>query len=140
MTARREGPIGASISPPVGFSIDVEPQRDTVQIAPRGELDLGTVEQLQRQLGELIEAGFERLVIDLRGVEFLDSTALHALFDLHAKAQRDGWVLAIIPGAPSVQRVFEITGTSDHLPFVDKTITTRSRRSQQIPVSRRRRA
>ena len=37
-----------------------------MKIIPAGELDIATVGQLQSELGELIEAGFERVVIDLR--------------------------------------------------------------------------
>ena len=41
---------------PVPFQIAVEAQRDTVTIAPKGELDLATIGQLQRELGRLIDA------------------------------------------------------------------------------------
>jgi len=40
----------------VPFQIAVEAQRDTVTIAPKGELDLATIGQLQRELGRLIDA------------------------------------------------------------------------------------
>lgn len=102
---------------PTEFTIAVETQSDAAQIAPRGELDLATVEQLRRELGRLTAAGLARIVIDLRGVEFLDSTALHALVTAHSQAQRDGWELAIIQGPRKVQRLFEITSTLDLLPF-----------------------
>lgn len=41
---------------PVPFQIAVEAQRDTMTIAPKGELDLATIGQLQRELGRLIDA------------------------------------------------------------------------------------
>ena len=56
-------------------------------------------------------------MIDLRGVEFLDSTGLHALLTAHAQAQQDNWEQTIIPGPRTVQRSFEITCTIDRLPF-----------------------
>jgi len=56
-------------------------------------------------------------VIDLRGVEFLDSTGLHALLTARAQAQQDDWEQTIIPGPRTVQRIFEITCTIDRLPF-----------------------
>ena len=127
MTARSEIPIGPPAYPPVPFQIAVEAQRDTVTIAPRGELDLATVGQLQRELGRLIDTGPARVVIDLRGVEFLDSTGLHALLAAHARAQRDNWELTIFPGPRAVQRIFEITCTIDRLPFA----TTNGRAATQ---------
>lgn len=117
MTARSEVPIGAATYPSVSFSIAVEAERDTVRIAPRGELDLATTAQLQRELARVIETGPGRIVIDLGGVEFLDSTGLHTLLVVYAQARRDNWELTIIPGARAVQRIFEITSTIDRLPF-----------------------
>jgi anti-sigma B factor antagonist len=102
---------------PTRFSIDVQPQRDTVKVSPAGELDLATIEELQNELEKLIEAGFPRIVVDLRRVEFLDSTGLHALLSANARANEEGWQLGIIPGRPGVQRIFEITGAIDQLPF-----------------------
>jgi anti-sigma B factor antagonist len=102
---------------PIDFWIDVEPQSDTVQLIPAGELDIATVGQLQRELDDLIEAGFGQIVIDLRGVEFIDSTGLHALVEAHERAKDEGWQLALVPGRHAVQQLFEITGTIEQLPF-----------------------
>ncbi len=103
--------------PASAFSIAVERGPDHVRIAPRGELDLANVGRLERELAELIAANFTRITIDLRAVEFLDSSGLHALLTAHAEAQRDHWELSIIPGPPVVQRLFELTSTIDLLPF-----------------------
>jgi anti-sigma B factor antagonist len=99
-------------------SVDVQPQRETVEIIPAGELDLATVGHLQSELEKMIEVGFDRIVIDLRPVEFLDSTGLHALLSAQARAEREGWQLAVIPGQRAVQRIFEVTGAIDRLPFI----------------------
>lgn len=117
MTARTEIPVAAPGYPAVSFSIGVKAERDVVKIAPRGELDLVTTGQLKRELERVIDAGPSRIVIDLRGVEFLDSTALHILLDAHTQAQHDDWALTIIPGPRPVQRIFEVTRTIDRLPF-----------------------
>lgn len=116
MTRRTEIPSDA-LPPPPGLTIAIEPRRDAVWLVPRGEIDLATVGQLKRELGELVDAGFARVVIDLRGVEFMDSAGLHALLSAYSDAQRDGWELSLIPGPRAVQRVFEITGTIDRLRF-----------------------
>lgn len=110
----------ATVMPPT-FSIEIKPQRGTVEVSPVGELDLATTPQLKSKLEALIDVGCARIVIDLRRVEFLDSSALHALVSAQTCAERDGWHLAIIPGRRAVQRVFELTGTVDHLPFIGST-------------------
>lgn len=61
------------------FAISVVPDRDEVAVAPVGELDLGSVDQLERAVAELVDAGFDRIVVDLRRVEFIDSTGLRVL-------------------------------------------------------------
>lgn len=106
---------------PVDFWIDVEPQLDTVRLIPVGELDIATVGELRSELDALIEAGFDRIVIDLRRVEFMDSTGLHALLEACERADHLGWELAIVPGKPVVQQIFEITGTIEELPFTPCT-------------------
>ena len=59
-----------------------------------------------------------RHILDLRRVSFLDSDGLRLALDLHAAASGDGFELELVPGPPHVQRVFEVTGTLDALPFV----------------------
>jgi anti-sigma B factor antagonist len=120
---------------PIDFWIDVEPQRDTVRLIPAGELDIATVGQLQRELDDLIEAGFGQIVIDLRGVEFIDSTGLHALVEAHERAKDEGWQLAIVPGRHVVQQLFEITGMIEQLPFTPSTNGARNSdpRHAQLP-------
>jgi anti-sigma B factor antagonist len=97
----------------------VEPERDVVRVCPRGEVDLDTVGAVRSQLDELVGAGFTRVVLDLRGTTFIDSTGLRLALDAHAASAADGWEFGIIPGPPNVQRAFEIVGFSERLPFVD---------------------
>ena len=115
-SAANRGPDAAP-DLPVPFSISVQSQRNVVTVAPRGELDIATVDQLQQELERLRDKPTARIVIDLRGVEFLDSTALHLLVSAQHHAQHGDWKLTIVPGPPAVQRIFEITRTIDRLPF-----------------------
>ena len=117
MADQSESPVDAPVLRPLPFSIAVEARRDAVKIAPRGELDLATIGQLQHALKRLIDTRPARIVIDLRNVEFLDFTGRQTLLTAHAQAQHDNWELTIIPGPPAVQRRFEISCTIDRLPF-----------------------
>jgi len=92
---------------------------DAARVHPIGSLDMATVPVLERQLEELREAGFRRLIVDLGGLWFMDSTGLKLALTWHAAAQQDGFDIAFLPGPPAVQRVFELTGTNEHLPFID---------------------
>jgi anti-anti-sigma factor len=83
-----------------------------------GELDLDAVPALADEIAQVREAGFRRVVIDLSELSFLDSSGLRLLLDCYAESRQDGHTMALIPGPPSVQRVFELTRTTEHLPFV----------------------
>lgn len=97
---------------------EVAPERDVVHVRPIGSLDLATVLSLEQQLEELREAGFRRLIVDLGGLRFMDSTGVHLALRWHAAAQQDGFEIGFAPGPRAVQRVFELTGTIEHLPFI----------------------
>ena len=97
---------------------EVSPERDTVRVRPIGSLDLATVPVLEQQLEELRDAGFRRLIVDLGGLRFMDSTGLRLALRWHAAAQQDGFEIGFVPGPPAVQRVFELTRVSEHLPFI----------------------
>ena len=101
------------------LTCEVDPDRDAVRVRAIGSLDLATVSVLEQQLNELREAGFRRLIVDLGGLDFMDSTGLKLALAWHAAAQEDGFEIGFAPGPPAVQRVFELTGTSDHISFID---------------------
>jgi anti-anti-sigma factor len=101
------------------FRIEVEPARDAVRVAPVGEVDLATVDELREEIDRLSEAGFTRLVLDLRQVLFLDSTGLRLILDLDANARTNGWEFTLVRGTKSVQRIFDVTLVTDRLRFVE---------------------
>ena len=97
---------------------EVVPERHVVRVRPVGTLDMATVPVLEEQLAELRAAGFSTLVLDLRALEFMDSTGLRLMLRWDAAARSDGFSLGIVPGPPVIQRVFALTGTEQHLPFI----------------------
>lgn len=79
-------------------------------IALTGEVDVYTAPRLKQQMISLLDGGATNLVVDLTGVEYLDSTALGVLIGgLKRMRERDGDVVLVCPGA-RIRRVFEITG------------------------------
>jgi anti-anti-sigma factor len=112
------GPEGSEDGQTRSFSLDVEPRRDAVVIRPAGELDLATVEELRTELRGLAEVGFERIVLDMRELTFMDSTGLRLVLDTAHDARDGRFQLALIAGPPAVHRVFEVTGVTEALPFM----------------------
>lgn len=102
-------------SPTALFDLAVVPDRDRVHLRPRGELDLTTSPELESTARALLDRGFGRVVIDLRGLTFIDCSGIHALVnvDRHGRALRRR--VSIVPGEPAIQRVLELTGVAGHL-------------------------
>ena len=91
--------------------VHVVPARSAVIVVPQGELDLNTIGRVEQQVTELRTAGFERVVLDLRQVGFLDSSGLRMLLGLRNAARRNDHRLELIAGCREVQRVFDLTAT-----------------------------
>lgn len=84
----------------------------------RGELDLSTVDYL-RDFLRREEARAPTVVVDLRELQFIDSSGLSLMVSEQQRAQEDGFRFAIaVGGAPAVQRLFELTGLQGTLTLV----------------------
>ena len=114
-------PSSHSLPPPdaESFRCDVSREGATATVQALGALDLATVPVLDNQLAALRDAGFRRLILDLRGLNFIDSTGLRCILKYDAEARQDGFSIGLIQGPPAVQRIFVLTGTPGHLPFID---------------------
>jgi anti-anti-sigma factor len=99
------------------FSVEVHPERDSVRVVPVGELDIATVGEIDARLRELNRAGFRHLVLDLRQLTFMDSSGLRMILEWDGRARRDGISFAVSPAPAAVQRMFEVAGVLDQLPF-----------------------
>lgn len=75
-----------------------------------GEVDAHTAPRLDEELAGAIETGARRVVVDLAGTSFVDSTVLGVL--LHAQRRLDGLEgqLVLVSDDPRILRVFELTG------------------------------
>jgi anti-sigma B factor antagonist len=100
---------------PEPFAVDVQRRADVAIVQPRGELDVATVETLRAALDEVDIPG--RLVLDLRGLSFIDSTGLHLLVTLHRRSQRDGFELTLVAPAAPIDRAITLSGLDEALPF-----------------------
>jgi anti-sigma B factor antagonist len=98
------------------FAVEVQRRDDVAIVQPRGELDLATVETLRATLDGIKGTG--RVVLDLRGLSFIDSTGLHLFVALHQRAQRDGFRLTMLAPAAPVDRAIQLCALDQALPFV----------------------
>ena len=71
---------------PTGFSISTSDRDGRAVVVIRGELDLATAPDLEAALPERLDAG-QDVVVDLRELEFMDSTGLRVLVAAHARVE-----------------------------------------------------
>jgi len=89
-------------------------------IALSGELDLSGAPALDQEIEELaVRPDVQRVFLDLRGLEFLDSSGLRVVALAERRLSAGGRSLVLVRGKESVQRVFEITRLVERLHFVD---------------------
>jgi anti-sigma B factor antagonist len=89
-------------------------------VAPTGELDLSGAAVLEDELDQLAaESELATVVLDLRGLEFMDSSGLRLVVMADMRARETGRRFTLVRGGDTVQRVFEITRMSERLEFVD---------------------
>ncbi len=75
-----------------------------------GEVDVHTAPQLDEALTALVEAANYRLIVDLSGVEFLDSTGLGVLVKALKRVREHDGSLDVVASADRITKVFRITG------------------------------
>ncbi len=101
------------------LAIEVTSALDAQTIALTGEADLLGSPRIDAALEDAAAGEPKLIVVDLRNLTFIDSSGLHALVNGHQRCRTRGHELRFIPGPPNVQRLFELTGADDILPFCD---------------------
>ena len=105
---------------PLAFHTTLTSAGDAL-IALTGELDLSGAAPLDEEIDRLAGAkGVRRVVLDLRRLEFMDSSGLRLVALAERRLGAAGRELVLVRGPEAVQRVFEITRMDDHLTFVDE--------------------
>ena len=105
---------------PGTLTISTETSDGTVSVALRGELDLASAPQLERRLRTIERQRPQRLIVDLAGLAFIDSTGLRLLLQADERCGQSGCEMVLRPGGASVQRVFDVTGALEVLHFEDQ--------------------
>jgi anti-anti-sigma factor len=100
------------------FDIDVVERDGIVYVAVDGELDLATAALLEAALAEAEATAATSVVVDLGRVPFIDSAGLEVLLRARDRSDKDGQRLRLTAGTPQVQRLFEVCGVLDELPFL----------------------
>lgn len=87
----------------------VEWADDAVIVGVSGDVDLTRSPALQDALLELLEKGPSRVVIDLSGVGYMDSSGVASLVKLLSRVRKKNVSLSLVGLTDRVRNIFEIT-------------------------------
>ena len=103
---------------PPEFAVSARPVGSAYVVRPEGELDLETVDEVRAALATR-PGECHRLVLDLSGLTFFDTSGMRLVVETLQDARRAGIFLALVRGPEDVQRLFALAGMDDRLPFFD---------------------
>jgi anti-anti-sigma factor len=101
------------------LAIGTRHDRDEFIIELGGEFDLSGVTAVSEAFAAAFDSDARAIVLDLRALEFLDSTGVHAVLKAARRATEQNRSFVVIRGPRQVQRIFEISGIAEMLAFSD---------------------
>jgi len=98
--------------PAVELNVSSRSHGDHVIVTAAGEIDLYTAPKLQADLAAIIDgaAPATRVVVDMSGVEFCDSTGMNALLAGLRQARERGGELELAAPRPAIMKILQVTG------------------------------
>lgn len=102
---------------PDSFTAVLERLGDESVLRLAGELDLATVPEAEAAMERARSEPLRPLKLDLSRLTFVDSSGLRLIMELAGACRAEGRRLSIAAGPRMVQRVFEVAGVLDVLPF-----------------------
>jgi anti-sigma B factor antagonist len=101
------------------FSVETGSLGQATLVSLSGDLDLSTAKRAEQAIEEAEQASPPVLVVDLRGLSFMDSTGLRVVVSADKRAAKAKRRFVIVQGPAAVRRVFEITRLDERLDIVD---------------------
>ena len=100
---------------PRSFTVQLQLRADAALIVVSGELDIASAPQLEQTLDQINPELTKLVVVDLRELEFMDSTGLSIIVRAHHRLAESDCELTLVKGPPQVQRLLDLTGVSDRV-------------------------
>jgi anti-sigma B factor antagonist len=101
------------------FRVDVRREEGATVLAVSGELDLASSPVLEERLDEVFGSDSDVVILDLRELDFMDSTGLSVVVKAHQAAEAGERQLCLVKGPPQVQRLLSLTGVAERLRVLD---------------------
>ena len=99
------------------LGIDVRKARSHAVVDVNGEIDVYTAPKLREKLIELVSEGSYEVVVNLEGVDFLDSTGLGVLVGALKRVKAHDGSLSLVCTQDKILKIFKITGLTKVFPI-----------------------
>jgi anti-sigma B factor antagonist len=106
----------------MAVGLTVEPQEDGVVVVT-GELSLAEAPTLERHLSDVLAKASSTVVVDLAGVEFIDSTGLSVLVRAQQQATERGIDFGVQNPRAQAHRLLSLTGLEERLTIANPPAT-----------------
>jgi anti-anti-sigma factor len=107
----------AEVSIAAPFELHDEGDGATHTLVLIGELDMASAPVLDQAVRRICTDATEAVMLDLGGLTFMDSTGLRVVLVAKELCERHGCEFQLVRGPAQVQRLFEVTGLIEQLPF-----------------------
>jgi anti-anti-sigma factor len=115
--------MSSPVKPPAGYELRVDASGGKARrrLTLNGELDLASAPALRETIARLSSEGTTEIVLDIGGLQFIDSTGLRCILAARSACERAGTRMVVQPEpdrvAPQVRRLLQVTGLLQRLPF-----------------------
>ncbi|GAB6139160.1 STAS domain-containing protein [Halanaerobaculum tunisiense] len=92
------------------MEITVKELEDSLVVELAGEFDLHTADDFSEEIETRIKQGYNKIILDLAKVEFIDSSGIGAIISKYKDLTNQGGVLTAVNLTPQVERIFEVSG------------------------------
>jgi anti-sigma B factor antagonist len=107
----------------VDLSLSTRSEGGRTVVEVTGEIDVYTAPKLREQLADLVDAGRNDIVVDMRGVDFLDSTGLGVLVGGLKRIRQNDGSMHLVCTQERILKIFRITGLTKVFPIHESVAT-----------------
>jgi anti-anti-sigma factor len=106
--------------PAKNFAVSVSERESIATLELAGEFDLSSRNRFDFHLGFVLSGEPDHVVIDLRGLSFIDSSGIQLLLDAHAASRENGFRLWLVSGEGQVRQTLHICGVTELMPLYEE--------------------
>jgi anti-sigma B factor antagonist len=93
----------------------IKEDASTITITVRGQMELNSIKEFQNKVIELGAASPRDIILDIKDVEYIDSTGISVLITLNRQQKQNGKSLTITNASQRVANLLELSSLSDLL-------------------------